>query len=40
MLIDSNIRSNAWTRAKSHSQKFVKWFKEKVKNVKVPNQLR
>ncbi|WMV56116.1 hypothetical protein MTR67_049501 [Solanum verrucosum] len=38
MLIDSNIRSNPWTRAKSHSQEFGNWFKEKVKNVEVPNQ--
>ncbi|KAH0669761.1 hypothetical protein KY289_024254 [Solanum tuberosum] len=39
MLIDSNIRSNAWTRARSHSQEFGNWFKEKVKNVEVPNQV-
>ena len=33
-------RSNAWTREKSHSYEFGKWFKEKVKNIEVPNQLR
>ncbi|KAK6782174.1 hypothetical protein RDI58_019970 [Solanum bulbocastanum] len=38
MLIDRNIRSNAWTTAMSHSQEFGNWFKEKVKNVEVPNQ--
>ncbi|KAH0709458.1 hypothetical protein KY284_010885 [Solanum tuberosum] len=40
ILIDSNIRSNAWTRERSHSREFGNLFKEKVKNVEVPNQLR
>nr|XP_009780927.1 PREDICTED: uncharacterized protein LOC104229900 [Nicotiana sylvestris] len=39
-LIDNQTRSNAWIRARNHSQEFDNWFKEKVKTVEVPNHLR
>nr|XP_033514265.1 uncharacterized protein LOC117278944 [Nicotiana tomentosiformis] len=39
-LIINHSRSNAWERARNHSRKFSNWFKEKVKNIVVPDYLR
>ncbi|XP_070003906.1 uncharacterized protein [Nicotiana sylvestris] len=39
-LIVIHSRSNAWVRATDHSREFSNWFKEKVKNIVVPDYLR
>ncbi|XP_019260720.1 PREDICTED: uncharacterized protein LOC109238697 isoform X1 [Nicotiana attenuata] len=39
-LIVNHSRSNAWERARNHSQEFSNWFKEKVENIVVPEYLR
>ncbi|XP_075096331.1 uncharacterized protein LOC142174437 [Nicotiana tabacum] len=38
-LIVNHSRSNAWERARNHSREFSNWFKEKVKNIVVPDYL-
>ncbi|XP_019260867.1 PREDICTED: uncharacterized protein LOC109238842 [Nicotiana attenuata] len=39
-LIVIHSRSNAWVRVRDHSREFSNWFKEKVKNIVVPDYLR
>ncbi|XP_019226066.1 PREDICTED: uncharacterized protein LOC109207583 [Nicotiana attenuata] len=39
-LIVNHSRSNAWVRARDHSREFSNWFKEKVKNIVLPDYLR
>ncbi|XP_019257777.1 PREDICTED: uncharacterized protein LOC109235994 [Nicotiana attenuata] len=39
-LIGSHSRSNAWERARKHSQEFNNWFAKKVKNIEEPDYLR